>query len=125
MFIGFYILLSLIIAGAVYFNRNKTVNNCLLYLFAALQCSLCAERFFAADSVQLQFFTNDSIAKLLLIVLSILNITSIFYSLIYLEKRGDPPKVRSMVLNNTNCLVVIDEEKRNVAKGDWVKCIKI
>jgi len=96
MFIGFYILLSLIIAGAVYFNRNKTVNNCLLYLFAALQCSLCAERFFAADSVQLQFFTNDSIAKLLLIVLSILNITSIFYSLIYLEKRGDPPKVRSM-----------------------------
>ncbi|MDP4116857.1 MAG: molybdopterin molybdenumtransferase MoeA, partial [Bacteroidota bacterium] len=30
-----------------------------------------------------------------------------------------------MVLNNANCLVVIDEEKRNVAKGDWVKCIKI
>lgn len=96
MFMGIYILLSLIIAAGVYFNRNRVVNNCLVYLFAGLQCLLCTEQFFASGSVQMQYFTKDSVAQLLLIVLGILNITSIYYSGIYLKKRNDTPKMRSI-----------------------------
>lgn len=96
MFIGIYILLSIIIAAAVFFNRNKSINSFLLFAFAVLQCSLSIPQFFKANETQLYFFTNDALAELLLIVLGILNITSIYYSSIYLDKRGDTPKQKSI-----------------------------
>ncbi len=97
--IGIYLILSLLISAAVFLFKNKKISYSLTVIFILLQWTLTVYEYLNLDNTQLEYFTPDAIGIILLAVLSIIAASSFLYSYIYLEERGDSPKVISTYLS--------------------------
>ncbi len=96
MIIAAYIICSLIISALIFSIRIKKVTYSLIIAFLVIQWAFTIYESVNLNLRQLEYFTSDSIAVILLITLSILTTTSLFYSYLYIEKRKDDNKLRSI-----------------------------
>ncbi|HLN21916.1 MAG TPA: proton-conducting transporter membrane subunit [Bacteroidales bacterium] len=94
--IGFYLILSFIIAGLIFINRKKLYNDVLIVIFALLQTGFTVHSCFNYNESFLSFFTVDSLGLLLLVTLSIITIPAILHSYIYIVRHNETPQSRSI-----------------------------
>lgn len=97
--IAIYLFLSLVITISVFLVRNKVITISLVVLFILLQWTLTVYEYLTLNTVQLLYFTPDAIGVILLTVMSIIAAMSFLYSFIYLNSRGDSPKVIAIYLS--------------------------
>jgi hydrogenase-4 component F len=100
-----YLAASLLITFSVFFFRNSIVSVSLVILFLILQWTLTVYEYLTLNTVQFMYFTPDAIGIILLAVLSVLASMSFLYSFIYLNSRGDSPKVMAIYLSAMILLV--------------------
>ncbi len=93
-----YILFSVLSALAVYSIRNKKSSYYFVSAFVAAQWAFTVYEYFHLNESQFEYFLPDAIGIILLAVLSVLSVTSFIYSFIYLEKRGDDNRIKSIYL---------------------------
>src|ERR1035437_9067411 len=96
--IAIYLILSLLITLSVFLIRNRVVTISLVILFVLLQWTLTVYEYLTLNTIQLLYFTPDAIGVILLTVMSVLASMSFLYSFIYLNSRGDSPKVMAIFL---------------------------
>jgi len=94
--IGIYLIGAFSIAIGLFLSRNKIVTFGLLGLFLVLQWVLTLYSFNNLRSTDLGYFTYDSLAVLLLVVLSIIAVPALIHSHIYLDDQPAPPQTRSI-----------------------------
>jgi hydrogenase-4 component F len=97
--IAIYLILSLLITVSVFLFRNRKITVSLVVLFVLLQWTLTVYEYLTLNTVQFLYFTPDAIGIILLAVMSVLASTSFLYSFIYLNSRGDSPKVMAIYLS--------------------------
>jgi len=94
--IGIYLIGAFSIAIGLFLSRNKIVTFGLLGLFLVLQWVLTFYSFNNLRSTDLGYFTYDSLAVLLLVVLSIIAVPAMIHSHIYLDDQPASPQTRSI-----------------------------
>lgn len=94
--IGYYLAGSFIISLLLFFNRNKSVNYLLTAFFIALQWALMIYEYNNINTSGLVYFTPDSLALILLAILSILCIPAIYHSHIYCNSKDETPRNRGI-----------------------------
>ncbi|HAG15666.1 MAG TPA: hypothetical protein DCG69_03955 [Bacteroidales bacterium] len=94
--IGIYLIGAFSIGIALFLNKNKTVSHVLMGLFLILQGVLTRHSYLHIHSTEWTYFTYDSLAVLLLIVLTIIAIPAFIHSHIYLENKLTPPYPRAV-----------------------------
>jgi len=94
--IGIYLIGAFSIAIALFLSRNKILTFGLLGLFLVLQWVLTVYSFNNFRSTDLNYFTYDALATLLLTVLSVIAVPAIIHSHIYLEDQPAPTETRSI-----------------------------
>jgi hydrogenase-4 component F len=97
--IAIYIALSFLITVAVFLVRKRNLVVFLVTTFVLLQWTLTIYEYLTLNTVQLYYFTPDAIGIILLAVLSVIATMSFFYSFIYLDNRGDSPRIVSIYLS--------------------------
>lgn len=93
---GIYLILSFCLAGFVFINRRKTVNNGLLLLFAVIQVGFTVYVCLNHKATNLQYFTYDSLGLLLLLTLGIISIPAILHSHNYIIRHNESAQSRSI-----------------------------
>ncbi len=94
--IGIYILLAILISGALVLNRKTSVNYALLIIFLILQCGLAVFECFHKNEIQLTYFKPDALGLLLLVVCCIISIPTIIHSYIYISTHTVTPRIRGI-----------------------------
>lgn len=90
-FIAYFSISALLVACILIWG-NRTRNLVLGFLFIVLQWAFTIYEYLNLNSVQLEYFTPDSIGFLLMFVLSILTTASYFYNYLYFRGRQDPSR---------------------------------
>jgi len=93
---GIYLIVAFLLGGLIFINRERTVNNLLLALFAILQWGFTIYACFNYKNTDLEYFTIDSLGILLLITLSIISIPAIIHSIKYVDDHNDRAYSRSI-----------------------------
>jgi hydrogenase-4 component F len=96
MVTGIYLISAFVIAILIFFNRNAILNNILIILYGMLQTSFTLHACANYKSVELEYFTVDSLGLLLLITLSIITIPALFHSYLYIKRHEETPESRSI-----------------------------
>lgn len=94
--VGIYLTIAFSIGGVLFFNRNKMLNYFLVIAFLLLQCGYTVYEYVHINIPELHYFTPDSLAVLLLIVLSIISIPAMYHSYCYIISKQDNPKHRAI-----------------------------
>ena len=94
--IGIYLAVAFSIGGLLFFNRNKMLNYFLVIAFLLLQFGFTVYEYLHINIPELHYFTPDSLAVLLLIVLSIISIPAMYHSYCYIISKQDNPKHRAI-----------------------------
>src|ERR1017187_6005600 len=94
--IGIYFIGSLIISILCFINKNRMVNYLLVTLFSILQWILTIYEYNNLNTIDLTYFTPDSLAIIFLGVLSIICIPVFYHSYIYFAKGKDIPYQRGI-----------------------------
>jgi hydrogenase-4 component F len=94
--IGIYLIGAFSIAIGLFLSRNKILTFGLLGVFLMLQWILTIYSYNNLRSTDLSYFTYDTLAVLLLVVLSIIAVPAMIHSHIYLEDQPAPPQTRSI-----------------------------
>lgn len=91
-----YVIISIIIAVLIFFNKNKSYNYLLLGIFLILQWAYTIYVFKNPKTIDFIFFTSDSLSIIFLAVLSVISVSSAYHSYIYFSKSRDVAKERSL-----------------------------
>lgn len=94
--IGFYLISAFVIAGMLFFNRSRIVNNILIILYGMLQVAFTAWVCFYRNHTESEFFTFDSLGLLLLVTLSVITIPALLHSWLYINRHEESPQSRSI-----------------------------
>ena len=94
--IGIYLAIAFTIGGFIFFNRNEKTNYLLVITFLLLQCGYTVYEYIHLNISELHYFTPDSLAVLLLIVLSIISIPAMYHSYRYIISKQDNPRHRAI-----------------------------
>ena len=94
--IGIYLIVSLLIVVLLFFNRNRVINYTLIGCFIVLQWILSIFEYQHQGAEELGYFTSDSLAIILLVVLSIVSIPTFYHSYIYFKTSRDIPRERGI-----------------------------
>ncbi len=86
-----YLICSLLIATALFFNKNKTVNNCLVGGFILLQWGLTVFMYSHKNISDASYFLPDALAIILLLTLSVISIPVLTHSYDYVYREKDTP----------------------------------
>ncbi len=95
MFI-YYLIISVLLAIATFFNRNIIVRILLLGVFLLTQTTITVYGYCHIHKEELDLFAYDSLGIIFLCVLTILSYTTIFHSYLYLKNRNDNAKRQSI-----------------------------
>ncbi len=93
--IGLYLSGALIIGCSLFFNRDKKINYLLVVAFLILQTALTIYECNHINFVQLNYFSSDALALLMLITLNIISIPAMYHSYVYLSDKRDNPRHRA------------------------------
>jgi len=96
MMTGIYLAGAFIISGLLFFNRNKTYNYLLVIGFLLLQIGFTIYEYLHLHTTELNYFTADALAILLLVTLTIISIPAMYHSYVYLDTKQDNPKHRAI-----------------------------
>lgn len=94
--IGIYLLVTLVIALALYLNKNQVFRYVLVSGFAVLQWALTLYCYQHRNELQFEYFTFDSLGVLFLLVISIVCIPAFYHSYIYFSKHPYSPREQGM-----------------------------
>jgi hydrogenase-4 component F len=94
--IGIYLIVTVLISGALFLNRNRTVNYLLITAFIFLQWVLTIHEYNHQNEIDSVFFTADALAVLFLAVLSVICVPAFWHSYIYFLKDKEIPRERSI-----------------------------
>lgn len=89
---GIYLAGAFLISGFLFINRNRTIRHLLIIAFNLLQITFTVYAYRHINTTELTYFTADSLALLLLMVLCILSIPAFYHSYIYLGTKQDNTK---------------------------------
>jgi hydrogenase-4 component F len=96
MMTGIYLAGAFMISGLLFFNRNKTYNYLLVIGFLVLQIGFTFYEYLHIHTTELNYFTADALAILLLVTLTIISIPAMYHSYMYLDTKQDNPKHRAI-----------------------------
>ncbi len=93
---GIYLSVAFIISGLLFFNRDRVLNYLLVTCFLLLQIGFTVYECLHINRTELNYFTADSLAILLLLTLTIISIPAMYHSYVYLKNKQDSPKNRAI-----------------------------
>ena len=96
MMTGIYLAGAFFISGILFFNRNRILNYLLVIVFLLLQIGFTIYEYLHINSTELNYFTTDALAILMLITLTIISVPTMYHSYIYLKTKQDNPKHRAI-----------------------------
>jgi len=92
-----YLISSLAISTALFFNRGKKLNYSLLSLFLILQCALSIFACLHYNEDSASYFTFDSLGIIMLLTATIISIPAAFHSYVYIEESEEKnPRSRAI-----------------------------
>jgi hydrogenase-4 component F len=91
-----YLIGAFLLGGAIFANRNKTINTILISLFGILQWVFTVYSCYHYKNTELGYFTMDSLGILLLLTLSIITVPAIIHSFIYIETHDETAQSRAI-----------------------------
>jgi hydrogenase-4 component F len=87
---------SILIAGALFRNKNRNINRILVFAFLILQWAFTWFELNHKDIVEFSFFLPDALALLLLVTLSIISVPALMHTYDYIYKEKDNPHTRGI-----------------------------
>ena len=93
---GIYLAGGFIISGSLFFNRNRILNYLLVVSFLLLQTGFTIYEYLHINTTELNYFSADALAILLLITLTIISIPAMYHSYVYLRTKQDNPRHRAI-----------------------------
>jgi hydrogenase-4 component F len=96
MMTGIYLAGSFMISGFLFFNHKRELNYLLVIGFLILQIGFTIYEYLHIYTTELNYFTADALAILLLVTLTIISIPAMYHSYVYLETKQDNPKHRAI-----------------------------
>lgn len=93
---GIYLAGAFITSGLLFFNRKRARNYLLVISFLLLQIGFTIYEYLHINTTELNYFTADALAILLLVTLAIISIPAMYHSYVYLETKQDNPKHRAI-----------------------------
>lgn len=96
MVTGIYLAGAFIISGLLFFNRKRAMNYLLVLGFLLLQIGFTIYEYLHINTTDLNYFTADALAILMLVTLTIVSIPAMYHSYVYLETKQDNPKHRAI-----------------------------
>lgn len=93
---GIYLAGAFIISGLLFFNRDRVLNYLLVIGFLLLQIGFMVYEYLHINTTELNYFSADSLAILLLVTLTIISIPAMYHSYVYISKNKDNPKHRAI-----------------------------
>ena len=93
---GIYLAGAFIISGLLFFNRDRVLNYLLVIGFLLLQIGFTVYEYLHINTTELNYFSADSLAILLLVTLTIISIPAMYHSYVYISKNKDNPKHRAI-----------------------------
>ncbi len=94
MLIIFFIV-STVFGAIIFFAKSKVLSRLFFATFIVFQIALCIYAYLHPDMEDSLFYKFDSLGVLLTIVLTILSISTFYYSIIYLERKATKAKSES------------------------------
>lgn len=94
--IGIYLIIAVVIAGVVFFNRNTLLNNLLVIGFGILQTLMTLYIVYNHNKISFEFFTFDSLGLLLVMTLGIITLPALFHSWLYIKRHNETPQSRGI-----------------------------
>jgi len=93
---GIYLAGGFIISGLLFFNRKRILNYLLVVSFLLLQTGFTIYEYLHINTTELNYFSADALAILLLITLTIISIPAMYHSYVYLRTKQDNPRHRAI-----------------------------
>jgi len=93
---GIYLAGGFIISGLLFFNRKPVLNYLLVVSFLLLQTGFTIYEYLHINTTELNYFSADALAILLLITLTIISIPAMYHSYVYLKTKHDNPRHRAI-----------------------------
>lgn len=91
-----YIIVSILIGGAMFLNRNRLTNKLLIVSFLILQWVFTWYEFSHKGISDFSFFIPDALAVIMLITLSIISIPALLHTYDYIYPEHDSPRTRGI-----------------------------
>lgn len=91
-----YLIITYVIAGLLFVNRNTKVNYFLIILFGLIQTGFTVFACYNYKNITLEYFTFDSLGLLLLLTLSIITIPALFHSYLYIRRHNETAQSRAI-----------------------------
>jgi hydrogenase-4 component F len=91
-----YIIVSILIGGAMFLNRNRLVNRLLIISFLVLQWVFTWYEFSHKGISEFAYFLPDALAVIMLITLSIISIPALLHTYDYIYPEHDNPRTRGI-----------------------------
>jgi hydrogenase-4 component F len=89
---GIYLTGAFGISALLFFNRKRIVNYCLVAAFLLLQIGFTVYEYLHINVTELNYFTADSLAVLLLATLTIISIPAMYHSYVFISKNIENPR---------------------------------
>ncbi|HEX7457772.1 MAG TPA: proton-conducting transporter membrane subunit [Ginsengibacter sp.] len=102
---GIYLSVAFVISGLLFFNRDRVLNYLLVTCFLILQIGFTVYEYLHINKTELNYFTADSLAILLLLTLTIISIPAMYHSYVYLKNKQDSPRNRAIYFAATVMLL--------------------
>lgn len=93
---GLYLAGAFIISGLLFFNRIRILNYLLVIGFLVLQIGFTIYEYLHINTTEMNYFSADSLAILLLVTLTIISIPATYHSYVYISKNKDNPRERGI-----------------------------
>jgi hydrogenase-4 component F len=93
---GIYLVGAFVISSLLFLNRKRGSNYLLVIGFLLLQIGFTIYEYLHINTTELNYFTADSLAILLLVTLTIISIPAMYHSYVYLKTKQDNPKHRAI-----------------------------
>lgn len=93
---GIYLTGGILIAGLIFANRIKLINNVLLILFGLLQCTFTIYQCSNFRGTDLGYFTSDALGILFLVTLTVVSLPAMMHSYLYISRHEESPQSRSV-----------------------------
>jgi hydrogenase-4 component F len=93
---GIYLAGAFVISGLLFFNRSRVMNYLLVISFLLLQTGFTIYEYLHINTTELQYFSADALAILLLITLTIISIPAMYHSYVYISTKNDNPRHRAI-----------------------------
>jgi hydrogenase-4 component F len=93
-----FFIISCILGGWLYFNRNKTINYTLISIYGGLLWFFGIYQYQHLNTTELGFFKSDALGVLLLLALCIIAVPVLFHGYRYIEKHNvdETPRTRGL-----------------------------